>query len=297
MCGQAIETHAPKGLGMPLEDHTMLARAVERNWRSAWAALGLVDAEPHSVVDDTSAFLRVYTPGVSESLLNLVMSYRSSEPVTPEATLATLGPYLERRLPVQWWLLLGDEPAGLRESLRVIGMESWGGATALALPLETWSPSFHPSAPDLEFLRVATWEEGMAALRVISEVFFVAPEPMRRWTVDNPAFSLYAARWQGRVVAGLTTLQRDGVVGVYNVATLGGARRRGIAGNLVIHALREAAREGARLATLTATPQALRLYSELGFRSVGVIEQWVPGPYLARRLNGALEEQTDRSYA
>jgi hypothetical protein len=282
---------------MSLEEMSALARAVERNWRAAWAALGAVEMEPRSVVDDTPGFLRVYTPGVSESLLNLVMSYQSPNPVTPEDVLQTLAPYRELRLPVQWWLLLGDEPTGLRDSLRAIGMESWGGAKALAAPLETWKPSFHPPLPDLEYLRVVSFEDSMATLRVISEVFFVAPEPMRRWTVDNPVFSLYAARWQGRIVAGLTTLQRDGVIGVYNVATAIGARRRGMAGNLVIYALQEAARQGARLATLTATPQALRLYAELGFRSVGVIEQWLPGPRLAQQLSGADDAQVGRSYA
>jgi GNAT superfamily N-acetyltransferase len=282
---------------MSLEDLTTLARAVERNWRAAWAALGAVETEPHSIVDDTSGFLRVYTPGIAESLLNLVMSYQSAEPVTPEEALETLTPYRQRGLPVQWWLLLGDEPTGLRDSLRAIGMESWGGATALTLSLDSWTPWFHAPLPDLELLRVVNWEERMAMLRVIAEVFFVAPEPMRRWTVDNPAFTLYAARWQGRIVAGLTTLQRDGVVGVYNVATAGGARRRGIAGNLVIHALREAVSQGARLATLTATPQALRLYGELGFRSVGVIEQWLPGPRLAHQLTSAGAAHGGRSYA
>jgi GNAT superfamily N-acetyltransferase len=248
-------------------------------------------------VDDTGDYLRVYTPGISESLLNLVMSYQAPEPVTTEDVLETLTPYRARRLPVQWWLLLGDEPVGLRHALRAIGLESWGGATAMALPLEKWTPAFHSPVANLDFVRVASWEEGMAALQVISEVFFVTPEPMRRWTVDNPAFSLYAARWQGRVVAGLTTLQRDGVVGVYNVATASVARRRGVAGNLVIYALREAALQGARLATLTATPQALRLYGELGFRSVGMIEQWLPGPRLAQQLTGADPAQAGRWYA
>jgi GNAT superfamily N-acetyltransferase len=282
---------------MSLEDLTALARAVERNWRAAWAALGAVETEPRSIVDDTSGFLRVYTPGITESLLNLVMSYQSPEPVSPEDVFETLAPYRQRGLPAQWWLLLGDEPVGLRDSLRAIGMESWGGATALALPLETWAPSFHPPLPDLEMLHVASWEERMATLRVISEVFFVAPKPMRRWTVDNPAFNLYAARWQGRVVAGLTTLQRDGVVGVYNVATAGSARRMGVAGNLVTYALRAAANQGARLATLTATPQALRLYGELGFQSVGMIEQWLPGPRLAHHLSGAGAAHGGRFYA
>jgi GNAT superfamily N-acetyltransferase len=282
---------------MPLEDLTAQARAVERNWRAAWAALGTVETEPRSIVDDTSGFLRVYTPGISESLLNLVMSYQSPELVTPEDAFETLAPYRQRGLPAQWWLLLGDEPVGLRDSLRAIGMESWGGATALALPLKTWNPWFHPQLPDLEVLRVTSWEERLAALRVISEVFFVAPEPMRRWTVDNLAFNLYAARWQGHIVAGLTTLQRDGVVGVYNVATASSARHRGIAGNLIIFALREAASQGARLATLTATPQALRLYGELGFRSVGVIEQWLPGPRLAHQLTGAGAAYGERFHA
>jgi GNAT superfamily N-acetyltransferase len=282
---------------MSLDELSALARAVERNWRAAWAALGEVNTEPRSIVDDTGGFLRVYTPGISESLLNLVMSYQSSEPVTPEDVFETLAPYRQRGLPAQWWLLLGDEPVGLRDSLRAIGMESWGGATALTLALETWTPWFHPPLPDLELLRAASWEERMATLRVISEVFFVAPEPMRRWTVDNPAFNLYAARWQGRIVAGLTTLQRDGVVGVYNVATASGARRMGVAGNLVIHALREAASQGAYLATLTATPQALRLYGELGFHSVGVIEQWLPGPRLAHQLTGAGATHGERFYA
>jgi hypothetical protein len=70
----------------------------------------------------------------------------------------------------------------------------------------------------------------------------------------------------------------------------------GVAGNLVIHALCEAASQGARLATLTATPQALRLYGELGFRSVGVIEQWLPGPRLAHHLSGAGAAHEGRFY-
>jgi GNAT superfamily N-acetyltransferase len=290
-------TRLPKGVGMSLEDLTALARAVERNWRYAWAALGAVETEPRSIIDDTSGFLRVFTPGIRESLLNMVMSYQSPAPVTPEDVFETLTPYRQHGLPTQWWLLLGDEPVGLRDSLRAIGMESWGGATALALPLETWTSSFHPPLPDLELLRATRWEERLAVLRVISEVFFVAPEPMRRWTIDNTSFDLYAARWQGRIVAGLTTLQKDGVVGIYNVATASIARRRGIAGNLIVYALQEAANQGARLATLTATPQALRLYGELGFRSVGVIEQWLPGPRLAYQLTSAGTAHGGRSYA
>ena len=94
---------------MSLEDLTALARAVERNWRYAWAALGDVATEPRSIVDDTSGFLRVYTPGISESLLNLVMSYQSPEPVTPEDVFEALAPYRQRALPA--WGACGPWPA------------------------------------------------------------------------------------------------------------------------------------------------------------------------------------------
>src|SRR5436305_13086683 len=105
------------------------------------------------------------------------MSYQAPQPVTPEDVSEALVPYREHGLPAQWWLLLGDEPTGLRDSLRAIGMESWGGATAMALPLADWTPSFHPSASDLECTRVASWEERMVPLRVVPAAFLVAPEP------------------------------------------------------------------------------------------------------------------------
>ena len=88
------------------------------------------------------------------------------------------------------------------------------------------------------------------------------------------------------MVSALTTLVSGESVGVSNVATLAGARRRGIAGNLMRYALQDARREGCRLATLTATPEARRLYEQLGFRACGVIEQWLPGYRLMSQLMG-----------
>src|SRR5260221_635945 len=111
-------------------------------------------------------------------------------------------------------------------------------------------------------------------------------ELVRRRGLDNPAFGGYIARWQGRVVAALATMVTGETVGVYHVATLTGARRRGIAGNLVLYVLREARAAGCTLATLTATPEARHLYEQLGFRACGVIEQWMPSYRLTAELMG-----------
>ncbi len=62
------------------------------------------------------------------------------------------------------------------------------------------------------------------------------------------------------------------------------ARRRGIAGNLLLLALREAQATGFTSATLTATPEGQRIYERLGFRACGLLEQWMTGPQLTDEL-------------
>ena len=102
--------------------------------------------------------------------------------------------------------------------------------------------------------------------------------------MSNPRFNAYLARINGRGVATLTTTYAGGEVLIFNVATLPQARRRGIAGNLVIAALRDAAAAGCTQAALTATHEARHLYEELGFRTCGFMEQWVPGYGLEQSL-------------
>lgn len=273
---------------MVFEQLQQMALAVEQSWCAAWASLAAVPTHPATIVDDTPEFLRVYTPGIDETLLNLVMRYTTpaSVPVTAGDIERVIEPFRLHHLLPQWWLLLGTEPTGLREALRALGMRSWGGSTAMACSLLEAEPGYPPPARAIELGRVSTAKEGLEALAVISDVFYIPPAPMRRWSLDNPAFGVYIARWQGRVVAALATMVTGETVGVYHVATLTGARRRGIAGNLVLYALREARASGCTLATLTATPEARHLYEQLGFRACGVIEQWMPGYRLTMELTG-----------
>jgi GNAT superfamily N-acetyltransferase len=122
------------------------------------------------------------------------------------------------------------------------------------------------------------------AHEIICEVFYVPAAPMARWTTENPAFQVYLTRVADRPVSALATLRDGETVGVYHVATLPGYRRRGLAGRLLALALDEARTSGARLATLTATPEARMLYESLGFASCGLIELWIPSADLMARL-------------
>jgi GNAT superfamily N-acetyltransferase len=64
--------------------------------------------------------------------------------------------------------------------------------------------------------------------------------------------------------------------GIYAVGTAPDWRRRGIGKRLVAHIMADAARHGARTATLQSVPAARRMYEWLGFEAVGRYEEWVP---------------------
>ncbi|MFI5272406.1 MAG: GNAT family N-acetyltransferase [Ktedonobacterales bacterium] len=270
---------------MAVEDLTRRTRAVEDAWCTAWASLGIVPATPRTMVEATGDLVRVYTPGAPETLLNIVLRHRGGTPSTAGEIERIIAPYRQHQLPFQWWLVPGDEPPGLREALRALGMQTWGGATAMTLDLAGWQPP--PGRAALTGItggRVASARDAHDALDIICDVFLVPPGPMARWTTENPAFDVYLARAGGHPVAALATLRQGGVAGVYHVATLPGARRRGFAGALLAQALHDARQAGCTLAALTATPEARHLYDELGFRACGIIEQWSAGRELIRDL-------------
>ncbi|HEV2238855.1 MAG TPA: GNAT family N-acetyltransferase [Ktedonobacterales bacterium] len=266
---------------MVLEEVTRLALAVEANWCAAWASLAGVRADPPTLVDDTPDSLRVYTPGVGEMLVNIIIRYRGPQPVAAADVERTLAPYRAHRLPFQWWLTYGSEPPGLREHLRRAGLISYGGIPSMALDLTRWQPPAAEASGALAGVTLAhatTLEDAAAAHEVICRVFDVAPEPMARWTVANPRFALYVARREGEPASALATFRDGETVGVYHVATRYRHRRQGLAAHLLAVALLAARAQGATLATLTATPEARHVYETLGFRAYGAIEQWVSPP-------------------
>jgi GNAT superfamily N-acetyltransferase len=292
---EATSQTQAEGISMALDQLDQInrmARLVEENWAAAWASLAAARATPPTLVDTTASCLRVYTPGVPESLLNLVIGYHGRtgpKGVSGSDLERVIAPFRQWRLPFQWWMTRGAEPTGLRQRLSELGMESWGGATMMCLTLDRLEHGAArlPQAPASAALdRILTADESETALSIICEVFAIPREPMRRWTTSNPAFDLWIARLGARPVAALATLRQGATVGVYHVATQSGARRRGLAGALLVEALRDARELGCLQATLTATPEARSLYERLGFQVCGVIEQWMPGYSLSRQLSG-----------
>jgi predicted GNAT family acetyltransferase len=96
--------------------------------------------------------------------------------------------------------------------------------------------------------------------------------------LDDPAQRAYVAVLDGTPVAAGETNLGDGVLGVFGIATVPAARRRGIAAALTAHLIEDRAGE-ADLATLSASPVGRGVYERLGFRTIMRREVWgTPAP-------------------
>jgi ribosomal protein S18 acetylase RimI-like enzyme len=82
-------------------------------------------------------------------------------------------------------------------------------------------------------------------------------------------FASYVGYHKGEPVSTAATVIGAGAIGVYNVGTLPGYQRRGFGEAIMRHALEEARREhGISRTILQSSPQGLRLYQRMGYRTV-----------------------------
>jgi ribosomal protein S18 acetylase RimI-like enzyme len=158
------------------------------------------------------------------------------------------------------WVHESDGP--LIEDLLARGYRLSESTRAMAVRLD----ELPPSRPEVDVVRIG-WPEH---LRLID-----APEGLLA-RLDVRPFHLYAARLDGRASASAIAFDHEGDCGIYNVGTLPEARRRGLATALTAHVLHEAKVRGCTTASLQATPMAESVYGAVGFRSLGLVHEYVP---------------------
>jgi ribosomal protein S18 acetylase RimI-like enzyme len=81
-------------------------------------------------------------------------------------------------------------------------------------------------------------------------------------------FASYVGYVNGEPVSSVALVIAGGVTGVYNVATLPGAQRRGYGEAIMRHALDETRRDNGSPVILQSTAAGFRLYERMGFRTV-----------------------------
>jgi ribosomal protein S18 acetylase RimI-like enzyme len=94
--------------------------------------------------------------------------------------------------------------------------------------------------------------------------------------VDTAALDIAMARLRDRNVATALSFDHAGDCGIFNVATIPWARRRGLGTALTALQLHGAKRRGCTTASLQSTPMAEGMYAAIGFKDLGRILEYVP---------------------
>jgi ribosomal protein S18 acetylase RimI-like enzyme len=182
--------------------------------------------------------------------------------------------FAARRLPWAFWICEDWLARPARRSL-VDACEKFGMRTAAEMPGMMADSLRGPKRLSLAPLDIRRAEEPrvMNDFRGIGSVCFHVPAPWFREVFDDTTPSRGFTCWVGYrdalPVATAATVVSDGVIGLYNVATVPDERGRGYAEAVTRHAIADASRQsGLGRVILQSTAQGERLYKRLGFREV-----------------------------
>jgi GNAT superfamily N-acetyltransferase len=89
-----------------------------------------------------------------------------------------------------------------------------------------------------------------------------------------PAVHCYVTRLDGQPATCVAAHDHDGDSSITFVATIPEARGRGLAGQLLAHALHEARARGCATTSLQATNMGRSIYTRLGYRELGPVQMW-----------------------
>ena len=182
--------------------------------------------------------------------------------------------------PFSWWVMPGDQPENLGETLQQEGLMAAESERAMVADLDDLRAEKSPEALRIE--RVVSPEQlkdfaGVNAANwnppdqfVIEFYDRVAPVALR---ADCP-LRFYVGYVNESAVATAEMTISDDAVGLYNIATLASQRRRGFGTAMTVRPLLDARRDGFKTAVLQAAPDAVSIYARAGFRPFGEIIEY-----------------------
>jgi ribosomal protein S18 acetylase RimI-like enzyme len=213
---------------------------------------------------------------------------------TPESAdrriASIVGYFRELRLDMSWRVGPTSTPADLGDRLIAGGLVHEESMPGMAASLVDWAPPSTASGIEVELVTdVAGFH---AAIDIMFEGFELPADIQPAFEERYVGFALgpraiqrtYLGRLDGVPVATSLGFVVDNIVGVYNVATLEGARRRGVGSAVTAAAMSDGAAVGATTAVLESSEMGRSVYERLGFCHVTDI-----AIYLGRFTGSAIE--------
>lgn len=224
---------------------------------------------PGAVVDQRDDFIAVRT-GVSLPFFNGVPYAVLDGERARDRVRETLASFREKRVPFRWWITPSTAPADLIPILMEQGFRHVYDAPGMAADMTTL-----PAPQAIEGFEITRVEDADALwswASILGTAFHRPEEEWQVWQRTYLDFGL-ARRWRhfigtldGVVVASSTVCIGDEIGGIYHVATLPGARGRGIGAAITLAAMHEARSEGCGVAALQSSQMAFGVYKAIGFR-------------------------------
>ena len=204
------------------------------------------------------------------------------EPENVDATIeALIAKGRARNVPLQWWIGHDTQPTNLGEYLVAHGFTHFGDGAGMAIDLLAMKEG-GPMPANLAITEV----KDSATLKTwchTAAVGFGMPEDAEpgilKWFTTGLELKLpmklYLAWWNGEPVATSQLLLAEGVAGIYFVATIPQARRRGAGFAITLKPLQAAREMGYRAGILQASKMGAPVYRRMGFKEYGKIPSYI----------------------
>jgi GNAT superfamily N-acetyltransferase len=153
--------------------------------------------------------------------------------------------------------------------------------TQAGMVVTTASPGMGAAIDGIETAATATQEADLATVGKVNDLAYGNYDGRLERTLTplpNGVLHGYQATLNGSPAAVALALHHDQDAGISFVATIPKARRQGLATNVMQQALTEARHQGCTTTTLQATDVGERLYANLGYRHLTVMQLWERRP-------------------
>ncbi len=232
-------------------------------------------------------------PGVKRSISNIPLPLMNSI-MDAQLTPGQVEPTIEyviadaksRHVPVLWWVGPSTHPADLAIRLLQYGFSIDEDGPGLAVDLDNLNESLpvaegcsiQPAQDDTAWL---AWSRTLAKGFEVpaARVEFAVNSWYELLSQVNPETTLGYTAWLNGTPVATSLLQLGGgVAGIYGVATVPEARRKGIGARVTLHPLLQARAKGYKVGVLQASEMGLGVYRSLGFQECCRITSYIWRP-------------------
>jgi ribosomal protein S18 acetylase RimI-like enzyme len=214
-----------------------------------------------------------YVSGLPHPSLNLAVG----APFAPGSTGAgideVVGHARARGAPMTWWIG-PNRPSALHAEMEARGIKRISQMPGMARTLDDLGADV-TTPPGLTVNPVRNTRDLQRFVEVISAGFelpgfvsgFLGQMTAEFGLADDSPYQSYVGVLDGEAVGASAMMLGSGAAGLYNIATVPGARGKGIGAAMTLAPLFEARKRGINLAVLHSSAMGQRVYERLGFQT------------------------------